>query len=237
MITDQARMPKLRQRAWHGLWYFAVNILSAGLLAVIPFAHAALRVRRPGLWVWTAVYGAIDVVLWWSLLFVPPSTPQSPGWVHTVSIISGLLVLATVVVGSIQLWRIRREVYGWPKRLAPEPAPAPEPAVAAVLAARARRQEARDLATSDPLLARDLHIGRPDLARTYDDGGLVDLNNAPAAVIAHVCELDPVAADKIVSARNQLGGALNTIDELFVLAELPVSSWDRIRDRAVLLPN
>jgi hypothetical protein len=28
-------------------------------------------------------------------------------------------------------------------------------------------------------MTRDLRIGRPDLSRQYDDGGLVDLNTAP----------------------------------------------------------
>ncbi|HEY0495485.1 MAG TPA: hypothetical protein VGD48_07040 [Kutzneria sp.] len=236
---QEVRRPRLRRRVWDGLWYFGLTIVSVGLLAVVPFAHAARRVRRRGLRVWTAVYGAIDVALVLSLALIPAGTPQvpAPGWAQAITTIGGFLMLATTVVGCIQLRRVRREVYGWPKRHAAELPAAPEPAVAAVLAARTRRQEARELATSDPLLARDLHIGRPDLPRTYDDGGLVDLNNAPAEVIARECELDPATADRIVSTRNRLGGAVSNVDELFVLAELPVTSWDRIRDRAVLLPN
>ena len=52
----------------------------------------------------------------------------------------------------------------------------------------------------DPALARSLGIGRPDLARGYDDGGLVDLNTASAPVIAQVCGLDAALAEAIVAA-------------------------------------
>ena len=237
--AGRLRAPTLRRHPWDGLWYFAVTIVSVGFLAVVPFAHAARRVRRPGLWRWTALYGAVDVALVALFILTPTTAPgQTPTQAaQSISVTAGLLMFATIIVGCIHLRSVRREAYGWPKRLAGEAPGVSDPAVAAVLAARARRQEARDLVASDPMMARELHIGRPDLSQSYDDGGLVDLNNAPAPVIARVCELDPATADKIVSVRNQLGGAVSNLDELFVLAELPVTSWDRLRDRAVLLPN
>ena len=36
------------------------------------------------------------------------------------------------------------------------------------------------------MLARELRIGRPDLPRQYDDGGLVDVNNVPVGVLAEL---------------------------------------------------
>jgi len=48
-----------------------------------------------------------------------------------------------------------------------------DPALAAAIACRQRRQQARQLLANDPGLARELRIGRPDLPRDYDDGGLV----------------------------------------------------------------
>jgi len=48
----------------------------------------------------------------------------------------------------------------------------------------ARRAQARALLASDPALAGELVIGRPDRHRQYDDGGLVDVNNVPTAVLA-----------------------------------------------------
>ena len=94
----------------------------------------------------------------------------------------GLAIIATV--HSVVL---RQRVWDGTPAVRPTPAPAPpaaDPAVAAVLAARARRDEARRIVSRDPAMARELGIGRPDLRRAYDDGGLVDLNNAPAQAIA-----------------------------------------------------
>ncbi len=111
-----------------------------------------------------------------------------------------------------------------------------EPAIKAALAARARRDEARKLAADDPLLARELHIGRSGVNSTYDDGGLVDLNSAPAEVIADTCGIPVDVAVTIVDARDDRGEPFANVDELFVMVSVPVSMWDRIRDRAVLLP-
>jgi DNA uptake protein ComE-like DNA-binding protein len=145
-------------------------------------------------------------------------------------------MIGTMIVGCIQLRPLRREVYGLGQRLdtgLTGPA-ATDPAVLAALSARMQRQEARKLVGQDPLLARELRIGRPDLVRKYDDGGLVDLNTAPAHAIAGACELSPEDAEKIVSTRRLAGGAFSNIDELIVLVDLPAETWDRVRDRGVL---
>jgi Helix-hairpin-helix motif len=112
-----------------------------------------------------------------------------------------------------------------------------DPAVAQVLAARARRKEARTLAAEDPLMARELHIGRPDLPRIFDDGGLVDLNSAPASVIARVCGLDEASAAMIIEARARFGDAFSTVDDVFAITDLPIGTWDLIRDRGITIPR
>ncbi|GAA5169770.1 hypothetical protein [Amycolatopsis dongchuanensis] len=101
-----------------------------------------------------------------------------------------IVTIAATATASVRQVRLRNEQV----RTATTPPPAEDPAVARVLAARARRQQARDLAARDPLLAKELGIGRPDLERGYDDGGLVDLNSAPAEVLARICELTPEQA-------------------------------------------
>lgn len=63
------------------------------------------------------------------------------------------------------------EIRATPRR----PVTQPDLALTTALAARARRNGARQLASTDPLFARDLRIGRPDLPVTYEDGGLVDI--------------------------------------------------------------
>jgi hypothetical protein len=220
-----------------GCWYFLITIVSAGLLAWVPFVHAAGRLHRRSLRIWAAVYGAAAVAMGILLAITPTDaqgkTTDSAG--QAISVIGGLLALTIIAMGCVQQVSLWREVYGG---IAPQPnlpfVPAgTDPAVAVALAARARRADARQLAARDPLLARELRIGRPDLTRTYDDGGLVDLNTAPAAVIAEVCDLTIDTADAVVAARTR--GNFLAVDDVFAMADLPIAVWDVIRDRGIVL--
>jgi hypothetical protein len=58
-------------------------------------------------------------------------------------------------------------------------------AVCAVLAGARSLAAIGEWATDapGPVLARELRIGRPDVPRQFDDGGLVDLNHAPVPVL------------------------------------------------------
>jgi hypothetical protein len=221
-------------RRARGAWYFVVVIASAGIFAAVPFAHAAHRLRRPSLWWWTALYAAATV----ALLFIMPSSQGATTTTDVRSTIGGLGVIAIMVAACIQLSGIRRDVYGLPQPVRPPSQPpqpwAADPAVAAALALRTKREEARTLVARDPALARDLRIGRPDLPRQYDDGGLVDINAAPTSVIAQCCGLDNHAAEQLERARQQHPVPFQSVDELLVFAELDVSAWDLIRERAVV---
>lgn len=103
----------------------------------------------------------------------------------------------------------------------------------AEIEARVRRQQARELLAAHPKVARELHIGRPDLERTFDDGGLVDVNAVPAGVLSAFTGLPPgrtaaIAADR---ARN---GPLTTVEELISRGLLPPAELDRVRDRLIV---
>ncbi len=224
-------------RAWtwwrRGGWYFAVVLGSFGILSPIPYAHAATRLRDARLWAWSALY-AVGVATVLVLAETAPkdATGRPDGGIMTAFQV--VLTLALWTVPCIQLRSIRRRAH----RL-PEPHPAgtdsAHPAVAAALAARARRTEARRLAAVDPPLARELGIGRPDLRRGFDDGGLVELNTAPAAVIAHLCDLPRVVADQVVGARVDGVGTLTGPDDLMAYLDLPLVVHERIRDRGIVL--
>ncbi|QMU74391.1 helix-hairpin-helix domain-containing protein [Streptacidiphilus sp. PB12-B1b] len=141
------------------------------------------------------------------------------------------------MAACFQLVPLRREVYGLGAGLAQPAHPAAaHPLVAAHLAARARRNEARALAQNDPVLAHALHIGRPDLPRQYDDGGLVDLNSAPAHTIANACSIEPALVERFVTARQELG-SFSSLDEVIVFARIEDGAAARIRDYALLLPR
>ena len=93
-------------------------------------------------------------------------------------------------------------------------APSPSPSTAGTSARRPVSSPKRD-----PALARELRIGRPDLPREYDDGGLVDINHAPAEVIA-TSGMTLELAQKIVEVRETVGGFISA-EELSATVGLP----------------
>lgn len=222
-MTPAARTSRRRAIRLWSAWYFVVPIATVGLFAFVPFVHAAVRLGRRRVWWFAAAYGAVTV-----LAFSAPDTGIGP-----LTAIAMLCSVTAAVVACAQLVPLRRSVYGLAE---PAPPPGIDPAVAAVMRARQRRQKARELVGQDPLLARELHIGRPDIPHEYDDGGLVDLNAAPAEAIAFVCGIDVDQARQLVAVRDSVGG-LNNVDELFVHTNLPPGAWERIRDRAIVLPR
>lgn len=215
-----------------GGWWFFVHVLSIGVLAVVPFAAAAATSRRVG----HAVLAGAALVLTVLGLFLIGSSPKDAAGRATgiVSDVGAGLLFLVLLGGLGALIVIRQQVYGPNAPARPAPSSGPDPAVARALAARQRRTEARRLVADDPLLARELRIGRPDLPREYDDGGLVDLNSAPAPAIAELCGLDAAHAGRVVQAR-QAAGRFASVEDVFSWTELPVDTWDRVRDRAVTL--
>jgi hypothetical protein len=95
-----------------------------------------------------------------------------------------------------------------------------DPAVAAAARRVARRQEAKSLLATNPAMAWELRIGRPDVAgRHYDDGGLVDVNHVPANWIAYALQLPPELAQEIVTARDDRPGGFSSADELVLYCD------------------
>lgn len=236
MSTGYAPTPASPRRSG-GRWYLIVPVLSFGLLTWVPFLHATTRTRHPAHRRMTLIYGAAAIVMV-ALASASPKNAQGQAvgaLGNAMTAVFGVIGVASIVVGCVQLAQIRQEIYGLTPS-APPPPLAADPAVAQQLAARARRNEARALAARDAVLARELRIGRPDLPRQYEDGGLVDINSATAHVIAAVCGLSPTDANRIVQAREQLG-AFTSLDELLVYAQIQGAAADLIREHAVLLPR
>ena len=92
-----------------GKWYFVVTIASGGLLAAVPFFHAASRLDRPQLRK-TGAAMAAGGLLGFALIAVSPTddTGQPTGWLSNVA---GLILVTVVVVATLLLIGLRREVY------------------------------------------------------------------------------------------------------------------------------
>jgi hypothetical protein len=106
--------------------------------------------------------------------------------------------------------------------------------MAAALTAKQRRKDARAIAARDVALARELCIGRPDLPRQFDDGGLVDVNHVPAQVLVDRLALSSAQAGQVVEARDRLGGFAGP-EELIAFTELTPDTVDDLRDRLLFL--
>jgi hypothetical protein len=92
-----------------------------------------------------------------------------------------------------------------------------------------RRREAREIAGRNPVLCRELRIGRPDLPREYDDGGLVDVNQVPGEILQSQLGLSADETAAVLAARAKLG-SFTSADEVSTYAQLPPDRLDAIRD-------
>lgn len=107
-------------------------------------------------------------------------------------------------------------------------------ALAAIEHRRTLREEARQLAGRDPVAARELGIGRPDRSANYDDGGLIDVNNAPAAVLRKLPGVTEEVAEEIVRFR-ELTGSFASTHDIVVHTSLEPRFVDRFDEVALYL--
>jgi DNA uptake protein ComE-like DNA-binding protein len=203
-------------------------ILTIGWATPFTFAIAALWRRSVPLVMAAAFYlgvFAVQVVLYPK---VYPDTGTSQD--HGAQLLFNMCMLVQAVVGCVHAFLVRRRVFD-PDGLAGTN----ETAVAQVRKQRALRQKARELAGSDPGLARELRIGRPDLARRYDDGGLVDVNHAPVSALVTLPGITPELAARIDAMRTEVGGFMSA-EELSAVAALPPALTPDLAEHALFLP-
>jgi hypothetical protein len=210
------------RRVLSALWAL-IPALSLGLLAPVPSFHAAIKLRRWWLWVTASLYTVAEVVAFSAI-------PEAES--AEISDAAAGTLFALMIVPTVQAFAVRRRVFGLRQ---PDPAPWPQdPAIAAALRGRQRREEARQLAARDPSLARELRIGRPDLPRQYDDGGLIDVNHAPVPVLARGLGLSEADAARLAQARDHVGG-FSSPEEIIAFSDLSPAVVDGIRDHLVFL--
>ena len=214
------------------VWVWAVPVLSCGLLAAAPPFAVAVKSRSAAAWRWTIGVAVLSFAGY--AMIGSGSEETTDGWT-TVGL---LCAIAAMIIGAV-----------WSSVKWPEVVPASHPstpsvptsstagnasAIAAVEAARRKRREAREIAASDPQMARELGIGRPDLARHFDDGGLVDVNSAPAEVFVRAFGWPTEVAEGIVRARETVG-RFQAAEDLVLLAGVGQPAFDVVQDRLLLL--
>jgi hypothetical protein len=196
-------------------------------VAVVGYAGWQLRSR------WHLAAAAGYFLLFTGFIIgVQFTDPENTGVVD--AIITPLFVVNWLVGCAHAGWLERRLKV---RRSAVEPASPVDPAVLVAQQRLARRNEARTLLTGNPALAAELRIGRPDLRRQYDEGGLVDINHVPAEMIAWELGIPCLVPDEIVGQRNRVGG-FHSADDLVVYREtVTPHEVAVVRDRLLFTPT
>lgn len=219
-------------------WLWALPVFSCGILAVVSPIVIAAKARSSRVWAWT---GALTGAWLLGFLLVGTQPDDSDSFLSDL----GATIVIAAWIGCVVFALVMGPKVHWPSKtanvammapMAPFP-PVFDPnsaAVADVQARRRKQQEARVLARQDPRMARDLRIGRPDLPRQYDDGGLVDVNSAPAGALTQWLGLSSAQAAQVVAAREHLG-RFEHVEDLVNLAALDPGTHDQVKDRVILL--
>ncbi|MGC5308375.1 BTAD domain-containing putative transcriptional regulator [Micromonospora zamorensis] len=100
---------------------------------------------------------------------------------------------------------------------------------------RLRREQARNLLHRYPSARLEFAIGRPDLPRAFDDGGLVDINAVPDHVLATLPGLTDAQRRQVAMDR-WVRGPYASMEELAARCPLPLAVVDRLRGILLFLP-
>ncbi|MET8148160.1 BTAD domain-containing putative transcriptional regulator, partial [Actinoplanes sp. NPDC005259] len=180
----------------------------------IYFVYAGARRRDRRQFLVAAGYGVLFVV---AVIFAAiDPTPVESTELSTAEWIGALMIMGIAVAAS---------VHG--AVLASHPGDTPK--------TRNLREQARQFALFDPARARQLGIGRPDLLRAFDDGGLVDVNHVPGHELARLPDLSSEQAHRIVMDRLNRGPYARP-EELIARGVLPARTVARLAGRLICLP-
>lgn len=212
----------------------ALPFLSMGLAAWVPAFWAArkkdhdprarkrLRLTAVGL----GLVGVLGIIL----LGATPTDAEG-NFTGAAGDIGMVLVLAAIGIGTTVACMERNAGIEAERRQAQV---MQTPWMQQAVTSREAREHHRRLAAQDPRLAQANHVGRPDLQRSFDDGGLLDLNSLPLDALVKHAGLSRQEAQSVVEARERFG-RLSSVDELVVHAGVDAPSAERLRDYAVFL--
>ncbi|TDD75332.1 helix-hairpin-helix domain-containing protein [Actinomadura darangshiensis] len=201
------------------LWAF-VPFITFGYGTPFSFLYAAVRRGSWGLGATAAGYGAGTAAV---MALLQSGDP-------VLTVLGSLMAILLWIAGTGHAFAVRTSVF-------PRDTPRNrlnEHAVEVAKYRRRLRDEARALAADDPALARELRIGRPDVPRTYDDGGLVDVNHAPREILEALPGMTPEMADRIIARRAETGSFLSA-EEMAVDADIPPDALPQMADYTIFL--
>lgn len=206
-----------RAEEWGRTWWVVVPTLTLGMLTWAVFVYVGVRTRRRLWLLFAGIYLAALVVA------------ALVGYGHhhdSRSTITGLMLVCLAGGGSAHAVGIRREFL----------------AATGVSDRRLETAEhrlavqdrGRRLVAEDPVRARRLGVGRPDVPMAFD-AALIDVNSAPVEVLGRLPGIDEELAQRIAAARDDLGG-FSSLEDLDLVLDLPEPTLARLRDVAVFVP-
>lgn len=208
-----------RWRSW--LWIGTAIVLSMGCLGYLTWAVVAVFAYQRRSWahgVAALGYLAFSTASFVAILTDPTLNTGEPSS-DTRAVLFTIGCLIPMVVGAVHAGVL---CFTTVQRSALEG-----------IERRIRRDQALQIAYWKPTIARELLIGRPDLPRQFDDGGLVDINAVPGYVIAALPGVTPYMAQSIVADR-QFRGRFASVDDLVTRGLLPHKVADLLRDRLIV---
>ncbi len=219
--TQAARVRTAPRSPVSRFWSFLLSLVPAitiGLGSAVPFLYWGFRLRNRRFIAAGAAYGAAACVC----LVLLNHSSSSYTWQAT---LGGIIALTLACAGTAHALVVRHQILGEILDLNRGQDDSERQALYRI----SRREYARELLRSDPLLAYELRIGRPDLPRNFDDGGLIDINHASAAAIAQSPDIGTDTASRIVSARESVGG-FSSVDDMSMVMGCAPQLFDRYRD-------
>jgi hypothetical protein len=199
-----------------GRWVLT-SLIPFGWVTWAGFLYAGLRAKKPAWIAAGAAYLAITVLT----LFVTSLDNNEDGLEDNLGYI---LMFSAWGVGILHSFLTRKPYLRRIDML-------DDPALEQARLARERQAYARELARSDPELAREALIGR---SGGFDEGGVVDVNHAPVEEIADLPGIDAATARRIVAVRHGVGG-FSSLEDLGMTMDLPGDVVEKLRGRVVCL--
>jgi DNA uptake protein ComE-like DNA-binding protein len=200
--------------SWPDKLWWALT-LPFGLTTWAAFLYAGSRTKRRDLKQAAGIYAAALIIA-----VVMTSVGEGGG----LGSAGGAVLVLLWIAGMVHAALIRRTVS---RQLALED----NSAVRRAQKELDRREYGRQLLSTNPSLARQLGVGRPDVAGS-DSYGLIDVNHAGAAGLMMLPGLTQGHVQKLIQYRND-GGYFVSVEDLVMYLDLPQTTIGPLRDTAI----
>jgi hypothetical protein len=200
----------------------AAPVFSAGFLAPVPFLVARSR---------TGQRRYLRAALFWTLMVAACITCLAIGNGRsgaTFTTIGGFFIFFNWLGAPAHTFWIRQQV-------GRELAFRKDPTLTAAERGVDTRKRALQIAQADPHRALELGIGRPDIEGSFD-GGLIDVNHAPAQVLQRLPGIGPEQSKRVLELRMSGSGFVST-EDLGMVLDLDPGVMAELAPRAVFLPR